>query len=143
MHLLQDSLMDQLRFPSIRRILYLHKVIVKKIRTVSRTDEVFEFVKAAKDHLQTIRHGKRQHPDSLIGTNLKAEMVIASTYSKKSKESGTDEQLFLATLDQNNKVGEDSKRLLRIPASEDLQKFESGKEPNGKWRKKMITKLLI
>ena len=68
------------------------------------------------------------HETSLI-ENLQHEMIIACTYSKKSNKksqsNGTD-GVFLATLDQNNKVVKFKKGYYEFPLA-DLQKFESAR----------------
>ena len=68
------------------------------------------------------------HETSLI-ENLQHEMIIACTYSKKSNKksqsNGTD-GVFLATLDQNNKVVKFKKGYYEFPMA-DLQKFESAR----------------
>lgn len=57
--------------------------------------------------------------------NLKHEMLIACTYSKKSKAKGTD-GVFLASLDQNNKVIKFKDGYYEFPLA-DLEKFESAR----------------
>ena len=57
--------------------------------------------------------------------NFKHEMLIASTYSKKSKGNGTD-GVFLASLDQNNKVIKYKDGYYEFPLAE-LEKFESAR----------------
>ena len=64
------------------------------------------------------------HETSLI-ENLQHEMLIACTYSKKSKGTGTD-GVFLASLDQNNKVIKYKDGYYEFPLA-DLQKFESAR----------------
>ncbi|HMK05645.1 MAG TPA: hypothetical protein VK489_15695 [Ferruginibacter sp.] len=64
------------------------------------------------------------HETSLI-ENLQHEMLIACTYSKKSKGTGTD-GVFLASLDQNNKVVKYKNGYYEFPLA-DLQKFESAR----------------
>lgn len=57
--------------------------------------------------------------------NFKHEMIIACTYSKKSKGNGTD-GVFLASLDQDNKVAKYKNGFYEFPL-EDLMKFESAR----------------
>jgi hypothetical protein len=57
--------------------------------------------------------------------NFNHEMIIACTYSKRSKGNGTD-GIFLAALDQNNKVIKYKNGYYEFPL-EDLQKFESAR----------------
>lgn len=57
--------------------------------------------------------------------NFNHEMIIACTYSKKSKGNGTD-GVFLAALDQNNKVIRYKNGYYEFPLA-DLQKFESAR----------------
>ncbi len=68
------------------------------------------------------------HETSLI-ENLQHEMIIACTYSKKSNKksqsNGTD-GVFLASLDQNNKVIKYKNGYYEFPLA-DLQKFESAR----------------
>jgi len=68
------------------------------------------------------------HETSLV-ENLQHEMIIACTYSKKSNKrsasNGTD-GVFLATLDQNNKVIKFKNGYYEFPLA-DLQKFESAR----------------
>jgi len=68
------------------------------------------------------------HETSLV-ENLQHEMIIACTYSKKSNKrsasNGTD-GVFLATLDQNNKVVKFKNGYYEFPLA-DLQKFESAR----------------
>lgn len=64
------------------------------------------------------------HETSLI-ENLQHEMIIACTYSKKSKSNGTD-GVFLAALDQNNKMVKYKNGYYEFPLA-DLQKFESAR----------------
>ena len=64
------------------------------------------------------------HETSLI-ENLQHEMIIACTYSKKSRSTGTD-GVFLAALDQNNKMVKYKNGYYEFPLA-DLQKFESAR----------------
>ena len=68
------------------------------------------------------------HETSLV-ENLQHEMIIACTYSKKSNkksESNGTDGVFLATLDQNNKVVKFKNGYYEFPLA-DLQKFESAR----------------
>lgn len=64
------------------------------------------------------------HETSLI-ENLQHEMIIACTYSKKAKSNGTD-GVYLAALDQNNKMVKYKNGYYEFPLA-DLQKFESAR----------------
>ncbi len=64
------------------------------------------------------------HETSLI-ENLQHEMIIACTYSKKAKSNGTD-GVFLAALDQDNKIVKYKNGYYEFPLA-DLQKFESAR----------------
>lgn len=88
--------------------------------------EVLKFVKGSKKIISAaINLDDYFIRETSLIENFNHEMVIASTYSKKSKGSGTD-GIFLATLDQNNKVVKFKNGYYEFPL-EDLQKFESAR----------------
>ena len=92
--------------------------------------EVFKFVKGSNKIITTTisLNDYFIHETSLI-ENLQHEMIIACTYSKKSNKksqsNGTD-GVFLATLDQNNKMVKYKNGYYEFPLA-DLQKFESAR----------------
>ncbi len=88
--------------------------------------EVLKFVKGEKKLISAVLtlDDKFINETSLI-ENFNKEMLIACTYSKKSKGKGTD-GVFLATMDQNNKVVKFKDGYYQFPLA-DLEKFESAR----------------
>ena len=64
--------------------------------------------------------------ETTLTENSLHDMIIACTYSKKSKGKGTD-GIFLATLDQNGKLVKYKQGYFEFP-KEELEKFESAKK---------------
>lgn len=89
--------------------------------------EVFKFTKDSKKIIiAQIELGDHFIREASLIENSLHEMIIACTYSKKSKGNGTD-GIFLATLDQNGKVAKYKNGYYEFPL-EELQKFESARE---------------
>lgn len=92
--------------------------------------ELFKFVKGNNKIITTVisLNDYFIHETSLI-ENLQHEMIIACTYSKKankrSQSNGTD-GVYLAALDQNNKLVKYKNGYYEFPLA-DLQKFESAR----------------
>lgn len=87
--------------------------------------EVLKFIKGSSKIISaTISLDDFINEASLV-ENFNHEMIIACTYSKKSKGNGTD-GVFLAALDQNNKVIKYKNGYYEFPLA-DLQKFESAR----------------
>ncbi|HAO46464.1 MAG TPA: hypothetical protein PLZ45_10105 [Ferruginibacter sp.] len=88
--------------------------------------EVLKFVKGSNKIITAVVNLDDYfiHETSLI-ENFNHEMIIACTYSKKSTGTGTD-GIFLAALDQNNKVIKYKNGYYEFPLA-DLQKFESAR----------------
>jgi len=92
--------------------------------------EVFKFVKGSNKIITAVisLNDYFIHETSLI-ENLQHEMIIACTYSKKSgkrSESNGTDGVFLAALDQNNKIAKYKNGYYEFPLA-DLQKFESAR----------------
>jgi hypothetical protein len=88
--------------------------------------EVLKFTKESKKIISaTISVDDYFINEASLIENFKHDMIIACTYSKKSKGTGTD-GIFLATLDQNNKVTKFKNGFYKFPLA-DLEKFESAR----------------
>lgn len=88
--------------------------------------EVFKFTKESKQIIRaTIVVGDYFLKQPSLIENSLHEMLVACTYSKTGKGSGTD-GIFLATIDQNGKVNKYKNGLYEFPLAE-LQKFESAR----------------
>lgn len=89
--------------------------------------EVLKFTKDSKKIISaTIAVDDYFIRETSLIENYKHEMIIASTYSKRSKGNGTD-GVFLASLDQNNKVIKFKDGYYEFPL-EELEKFESARK---------------
>ncbi len=89
--------------------------------------EVFKFTKDSKKiAIAKIDLGDYFIREASLIENSLHDMIIACTYSKKSKDNGTD-GVFLATLDQNGKVAKFKNGYYEFPL-EELQKFESARD---------------
>ncbi|MBS1731934.1 MAG: hypothetical protein JST02_01440 [Bacteroidetes bacterium] len=89
--------------------------------------EVLKFTKDSKKIIQAnINLDDYFIRESSLIENTKHEMIIACTYSKKSKSNGTD-GVFLAMLDQEGKVTKYMDGYYEFPL-EELQKFETARK---------------
>lgn len=96
--------------------------------------EVLKFIKDSKKIIQTTITVDDYFikETSLVESSLH-EMVIASTYSKKAKGSGTD-GIFLATMDQVGKISKYKNGYYEFPLAE-LEKFETARSKRKMERK--------
>ncbi len=88
--------------------------------------EVLKFTKDNKKIISaTIAINDNFIRETTLIENSLHEMIIACTYSKKSRGTGTD-GIFLATLDQNGKIAKYKNGYYEFPLSE-IEKFESAR----------------
>jgi hypothetical protein len=89
--------------------------------------EVFKFTASSKGIMKTpLTHDDYYVRETTLIENANHEMVIACTYSKKSKGNGTD-GIFLATIGDDGKVSKYKNGYYEFPKAE-LEKFESARK---------------
>lgn len=97
--------------------------------------EVLKFTKDSKKIINTtINIGENFIKSATLIENTQHDMVIACTYSKKAKSSGTD-GIFLSLMDQNGKISKYKDGYYEFPL-EELEKFESARSIKKMERKK-------
>jgi hypothetical protein len=88
--------------------------------------EVLKFAKDSKKIISVpINIDENYIRETTITENSLGEMIVACTYSKKSKGAGTD-GIFLATIDRDNKLAKFKNGYYEFP-KEELAKFESAR----------------
>jgi hypothetical protein len=97
--------------------------------------EVLKFMNGSKKIVNTtINIGEYFIKAASLIENTEHDMVIACTYSKKAKNSGTD-GVFLALMDQSGKINKYKNGYYEFPLAE-LEKFESARSKRKMERKK-------
>jgi len=88
--------------------------------------EVFKFTAGSKNIMKTsLTHDDYYVHETTLIENLAHEMVIACTYSKKSRSNGTD-GIFLAVMGEDGKITKYKNGYYEFPV-EELAKFESAR----------------